>query len=99
VVNVVRGICEKIEELVVGKKVLIYLPKYYSPKVYSIEEARDLDNFSMDQLYGTLTSYETKEFEKKSPKKEPNFKASTKEKYEASNQSSDIDDEEEFFLS
>lgn len=60
------------------------LPKYYSPKESSIKEARDLGKLSMDQLYGALTTFEMREFDKEEPKKEATFKAN-KKMYEASN--------------
>jgi hypothetical protein len=38
--------------------VLISLPLRFDAKVYAIEESRDLTKRTMDELHGTLTSYE-----------------------------------------
>lgn len=44
------------------KKILIALTKAYSYKVVAIEETQNLDQYSRDQLYGSLTAFEMREF-------------------------------------
>lgn len=74
VVNEIKGIDRELKENEVVKKVHISLPKSYSLKVSCIEESKDLDKYSMDQLYGALTILQMREFEKYAPKKEATFK-------------------------
>lgn len=92
VINAIRGLCEELKELFVVQKALKYLPKAYSPKVSSIRETMDLNNFSMGQLFATQTTFEMGEFDKEVPKKEATFKAGKKEKNEASNNSNGFDE-------
>jgi hypothetical protein len=65
----------------VVKKALRSLPKYYSPKLSSIDESIDLDKISMDQTFSALIAFEMREFDKEVPNKEASFKASKKEIY------------------
>lgn len=44
----------------------------------SIEESRDLDAYTMDQLYGALTAFEMRDVERDKTKKEVTFKVSKK---------------------
>ncbi|XP_057821138.1 uncharacterized protein LOC131033861 [Cryptomeria japonica] len=64
----------KLDEDEAVEKVLRSLPKYYSSKVYVIEECKDLEKYTMDQLYGVLTAFEMRGFELDNPKKEVAFK-------------------------
>lgn len=76
VVNGIRGISGKWDEDGVVKKALRSLPKYYSSKVFAIEERKDLDKYIMDQLYGAFVAFEMGEFELDNSKKEATFKSS-----------------------
>jgi len=40
------------------KKVLRSLPQRFDLKFFAIEEAKDLNTFSMDQMHSSLTDYE-----------------------------------------
>lgn len=62
------------------KKVLRSLPKSYSSKVYTIEERKDFDKYTMDRLYFTFTIIEMREFELDIHIKEAIFRASKKTK-------------------
>eukprot|EP00253_Pinus_taeda_P004369 PITA_04369 len=58
VVNIIRGIDEDLKEPTVVQKVLRYFPKIFNPKVSTIEDMKYLKNLTLDQLLGTLTTYE-----------------------------------------
>lgn len=64
------------EDKVVVKKILRSLPPKIDLKVSSIEEEKDLDIFSMDEMYGSLTTYEISMGKNKSTNRESMFKAS-----------------------
>jgi uncharacterized lipoprotein YehR (DUF1307 family) len=59
-VNSMKGLGEKIEDIFLVQKILRYIANIYNPKVYAIEELNDLKNVSIDQLLGTLTTYEVR---------------------------------------
>lgn len=98
VVNAIECLGEDLEEYVVVKKLLRSLPKSYSSKVSSIEEARDSVKISIDQLNRDLIAFEMREFNKEGPKNEETFKESKKETYEEIDLDSDTDEDEEIFL-
>jgi hypothetical protein len=49
-VNVMKGLGEKIEDVFLVQKILISLPNRFNPKVSAIEELNDLKTLSIDQL-------------------------------------------------
>jgi len=53
---------------------LIYLPSVFNPKVSSIKELSDIQNFNMGTLHVTLTTYELKIEKEKKVYKEVAFK-------------------------
>lgn len=55
--------------------VLRFIPKYCSHKVSTIEESKDLDQYSIDEIFCSLTTFEMREFDKYVPKREVAFKA------------------------
>jgi len=57
-VNSMKGLGEKIEDVFLVQKILRSLPNRFNPKVYAIEELNDLNILSIDQILGTLTAYE-----------------------------------------
>lgn len=57
-VNTIRGLCEIIDELVIVQKLLRSLSLQFDAKVSSLEEKKDLDNLTMDELHGILNPYE-----------------------------------------
>jgi hypothetical protein len=56
-VNAMKGLGEKIEDVLLVHKILISLSGRFNPKVSVIEELNDIKTLSIDQLLGTLTSY------------------------------------------
>jgi len=70
-----------VEEYIIVHKLLRSHPSRFNPKIYVIEEMKDLDKLTVDELHGTLTAYEIR-IEYDNPpitsRKETNFKASKK---------------------
>jgi hypothetical protein len=90
VVNVIRGLGEDIDELLVVQKVLRPLLLKYDAKVSAIEETRDLTKMTMDELHGTLMAYEMKTgTESDQTNNEVAFKAIKKKK----DKDNDLDEE------
>jgi hypothetical protein len=58
VVNVIKGLGEEIDELLVVQKVLRSILMKYDSKVSAIEETRDLTKMTMYELHGSLIAYE-----------------------------------------
>jgi len=64
---------------IVVKKVMRCLPHRFDSKKNSIEEAKDLNTFAMDDLFGSLTAYEMRNEVKDTSKMEASFKVVEKE--------------------
>jgi hypothetical protein len=90
-VNAMKGLGEKIEESILVQKILRSLLDKFNPKVSAIEELNDLKTLSIDQLLGTLTTYEMRINKDKSITREASFK-------EKKNTDSDLDDIEAKFV-
>lgn len=75
VVNGIKGIGGELKEDEAMKKILRSLPKSYSHKISTIEESKDLDKYSMYQVYGALTAFETREFDKDSERRKKHSKS------------------------
>lgn len=58
IVNIIRGLGEKIEGSVIVQKILRYLPIRFDSKISAIEERADLHTMIVDELHGILTAYE-----------------------------------------
>jgi hypothetical protein len=58
IVNTIRGLGETVAEPMIVQKVLRSLPLIFDAKFSSIEEIKDLDKLTMDELHGILTAYE-----------------------------------------
>jgi hypothetical protein len=80
IVNTIRGLGEKVEEPMIVQKVLRSLPLRFDAKVSTIEEMKDLDSLTMDELHGILTAYEMRTKKENPTLKEATFKASKKTK-------------------
>jgi hypothetical protein len=52
IVNTIRGLGEKVEEPMIVQNVLRSLPLIFDAKVSTIEEMKDLDSLTMDELHG-----------------------------------------------
>jgi len=59
-VNAIRGLGEEVDESIIVQKVLRYLPMIFDPKISTLEERKDVDSISMDDLHGIFTAYETR---------------------------------------
>jgi hypothetical protein len=95
VVNAIRGLGEELNESLVVQKVLRLLLLKYDAKVSAIEETRDLTKMKMDELHGSLITYETRTgIESDQPNNEVAFKAINKTK----NKDNDLDEEIENFV-
>jgi hypothetical protein len=77
--NAIRRVGEDVKESLVVQKVLRSLPLRYDAKVLAIEETRDLTIMTMDELHGTLATYEMRtDTTNGHPNKEAAFKATKK---------------------
>ena len=57
-VNAMKGLGEKIDEASLVQKKFRSFPEIFNPKVSTIEELSNLETLPIDQLLGTLTTYE-----------------------------------------
>jgi hypothetical protein len=73
-VNAMKGLGETCDDSFLVQKILRSLPDKFNPKVSAIEELNDLKTLSIDQLLGTLTSYEMTINKDKSSTREAYFK-------------------------
>jgi hypothetical protein len=77
-VNGIKGLGDEMKEQVVVQNVLRSLPMRFDPNISALEERVDLATLTMDELHGTLTTYEMR-IEQDNPfTKEVAFKASKK---------------------
>jgi hypothetical protein len=98
IVNTIRGLGEKVEELMIVQKVLRSLPLIFDANFSSIEEMKDLDSLTMDELHGILTTYEMRTEKENPSNKEEAFKYSKKIKnreHESSDSSNNESNAEE----
>jgi hypothetical protein len=58
IVNTIKGLGEEIDETIIVQKILRTLPSRFNPNISSIEELKDLNMLTMDELHGILTAYE-----------------------------------------
>jgi hypothetical protein len=74
IVNTIRGLGEKVEELTVEQKVLRSLPLRFYVKASSIEEMKDIDSLIRDGLHGIVTTYEMRTKKENPSNKVASFK-------------------------
>jgi hypothetical protein len=86
-----KGLGEMIDEYFLVRKILRSLPDRFNSKVSTIEEITDLKVLTLEQLLGTLTSYEMRIAKGKYTTREASFKAEK-------NTESDIDEIEANFV-
>jgi hypothetical protein len=103
--DAIRGLSEEVKETIIVQKVLRSLPPRFHPKISVIEEIKNLDNLTMDELHRILTAYEMRiqKDKKENPSKnEGTFKASQKKntkEYKTSDSSdSELDAKETNFV-
>ena len=68
VANEVRNQVGKLSDEDIIEKILITLPDCYSDKILVIEEMYDPKKYTKEQLFGTLTTFEMRKFQKKEKK-------------------------------
>ena len=90
IINEIYSLGEIIQNGKAVRKLLSVLPESWESKVEAITEARDLDKLAMDELIGSLITYELKknqEIEIGSKRKEKNLalKTTTSEDFEDEN--------------
>jgi hypothetical protein len=78
-VNAMKELGEKIEEASLVHKILRSLLDRFNPKVSAIEELNDLKFLPIDQLLGTMTSYELRIGKDKPTSREASFKVDKNE--------------------
>ena len=62
-INGIRGLGETINDIDVVKKILRYLPDKFDSKICSIEETRDIDQYTMEDIHGALVAYEMRKLQ------------------------------------
>ena len=78
IVNIIKGLGEKVDEQVIVQKILRSLPMRFDSKISAIEERSDLNTMTMDELHGTLTTYEMRIEQEDPAGKEVAFKVTNK---------------------
>ena len=58
IVNSLKGLSKSFSNFKLVNKILKSLPKSWDPKVMVIQEAKDLNNFHLEELIGSLMTYE-----------------------------------------
>ena len=58
VVNGLKGLGKRFSNFKLVTKILRSIPKSWDPKVMAIQEAKDLNNFSLEELIRSLITYE-----------------------------------------
>ncbi|XP_059065205.1 spindle pole body component 110-like [Cryptomeria japonica] len=91
-VNAIRGLGETIDDKDVIEKVMRSLPTKYDSKLSVIEELKDLNTLTMDELHGTLTSYKMRTCNEETSHRENAFKTEKKNKKIKSKSENDIEE-------
>ena len=58
IVNTMKGLGEKVENITLVQNILKSLPMIFDPKVSALKEKKDLYKLSMDELHGILIENE-----------------------------------------
>ena len=80
IVNTTKVLGAEIPDSELVEKVLRTLPIAYNPKVSTIEDWGNIEELTMEELYGILTAYELRLGIDKSSKEEASFKVIKKKK-------------------
>ncbi|XP_057823542.1 uncharacterized protein LOC131035829 [Cryptomeria japonica] len=86
IVSTIIGLGEEVIDEFIVKKVMRSLTTRYDTKVSAIEEAKDLKSFSMDELFGFLSTYEMRTVSVEVFKREVAFNTTQKGKEQATNE-------------
>ena len=76
VVHTIKGLGEIVDESIIVQKILRSLPLRFDAKVSTLEEIKDLNSLTIDELHGILTAYEMRTGNENPLRKEVAFKAS-----------------------
>ncbi|XP_043710266.1 intracellular protein transport protein USO1-like [Telopea speciosissima] len=98
VVKSIRGLGESLIDSVVVKKILRSLPDRLESKVSAVEEAKDLEVLSLDELHGNFTAYEMRKGKGKSVDKDAAFKSNDTSEEESEDESDDDVDDHTIFM-
>ncbi|XP_059064161.1 uncharacterized protein LOC131856399 [Cryptomeria japonica] len=79
-INAIRGLVEDIEDKDIVQKVMRSLPSKYDSKLSAIEELKELNTLTMNDLHGILISYEMRACSDETIHKESAFKVEKKNK-------------------
>ena len=60
IIDSIQGLGEKIDDKVIVKKILRSLSSKFDTKVSTIKEEKDMNTLTLDEMHGTLISYEMK---------------------------------------
>lgn len=60
IIDSIQGLGEKIDDKVIFKKILRSLSSKFDTKVSTIKEEKDMNTLTLDEMHGTLISYEMK---------------------------------------
>lgn len=91
IVSAIRGLGDDITYEVIVKKVLRSLTTRYDINLSSIEESKYLKTFSIDELFGSLSSYEMRTISGESSKREVAFNITKKGKEEVAHEEEEDD--------
>jgi hypothetical protein len=80
IIETIRGLGEKDEEPMILQNLLRSPPLRFDAKFSNIEEMKDLDKLTMDELNGILTAYEMATEKENPSNKEASFQSSKKKK-------------------
>ena len=78
IVSNIRGLGEELKDPIIMKKILRSLPDQFNAKVSAIEEAKNLNELSLDELNASLIAYELRMPKSKAGDKQAAFKAMKK---------------------
>ena len=66
IVNSIRTLGEELKDKIIVQKVLRSLPMRYDAKVSTLEDRKDLEKLTMDELHGIRIAYEMRTRKEKS---------------------------------
>jgi hypothetical protein len=62
IVNSMQGLHETLSKVKMVEKILRSLPSPFDPKITTVEESKDVESMDVDELVGSLITYESKRF-------------------------------------
>ena len=89
IANASRALGEKMSESKLVRKILRSLPKRFDMKVTAIEEAQDIDKMKVDELVGSLQTFELGISEKSEKKKSIAFVSNAEDSEDEGSQAKD----------